>query len=393
MRPSLLILTSSFALGSIFSAPLCAQGLDLSLQTQYSLDILGPGGSAFDDSTGSLWVSDGAGPAGSAVPPGTNRVLEVDPFTGTTKSVFLASVIPGLIDGPDAVALHPGTGDMFLFNADGGDAAGRVTQGGALVQSFPSGHNITGAAFCADGSLRVVRAFVSPPTLWEFDTASGQLKNPLPLVGTSDAIMAADFDPATGNILLSAPSSRTLLEVDPATGQILSATDVSPWVGNSGPTSLSFNADGSYLFLGNAYSHAPNRMRVLKRCLPASWSVYGQGYPGTLGVPAISASSAPVIGTSTSVQIGNSAGVNTMALVIAGGSQVLVPGGWGGSLLVAPQAMAALLAPTTGLTLPWVIPPDPSLCGLCVFAQALLADAGAPAGVSNTAGLKLILGN
>lgn len=54
--------------------------------------------------------------------------------------------------------------------------------------------------------------------------------------------------------------------------------------------------------------------------------------------------------------------------------------------------MAVLPVPPAGLTLVWAIPPDPALWNVTVFAQALLADADALAGISNTAGLRLFLG-
>ncbi len=128
-------------------------------------------------------------------------------------------------------------------------------------------------------------------------------------------------------------------------------------------------------------------------CAAAAATEYGAGFPGTLGVPGL-ASSAPVIGASVTVTLGNSVGTTTNALLFLGFSAVDVPGFWGGSLLAAPDAAIALpVVPVAGLPLAGTIPNVTALCGTKVYLQALEVDAGAAAGASSTRGLELRLGS
>lgn len=123
----------------------------------------------------------------------------------------------------------------------------------------------------------------------------------------------------------------------------------------------------------------------------ASWSSYGSGLAGTLGVPALVASAAPVIGTTIDVQLGNAAGVGALALLHIG----LVPAGLpakGGTLWLVPLLSVGFVLPAGGVALPLAIPADTALCGFPLYFQLTHLDAGAPVGVAFTPGLRLDFG-
>lgn len=126
---------------------------------------------------------------------------------------------------------------------------------------------------------------------------------------------------------------------------------------------------------------------------PASWSNYGAGHPGTLGVPSLTLSALPVMGTTPSVQIGNSLGVSVLATAVMGLGQTALPTGWGGTLLVDNILLTeTFVADAAGTDMPLELPDDPGLCGLPLNIQVAEFDPGASLGISFTRGLALVLG-
>lgn len=126
---------------------------------------------------------------------------------------------------------------------------------------------------------------------------------------------------------------------------------------------------------------------------PGSWSNYGQGWPGTLGIPAYTCSANPAIGTSFDVVIGNSSGEAALAYLLLGFQSATIPTNLDGSFELVPLSVFPLVLPQAGLTVIAVLPPDPALCSLPVFTQVIQVDPGASKGVSFTQGLNLILGS
>ncbi len=124
----------------------------------------------------------------------------------------------------------------------------------------------------------------------------------------------------------------------------------------------------------------------------ASWSNYGAGLAGTLGVPGLSLSAAPKLGTSVDLQLGNSRGATTPAVIVLGPAPAFLPTGWGGALLVAPSFSFALSVPAAGVALPASIANVSALCGHAAFLQAFESDSGAAHGVAETRGLEVHLG-
>lgn len=126
----------------------------------------------------------------------------------------------------------------------------------------------------------------------------------------------------------------------------------------------------------------------------ASWSNYGSGWAGAQGVPTITPSANPVLGTSISIAISNSTGTTTTdGLVLIGATEANVPTTKDGTLLVDPYLFLPVLLPPAGLTLDGVLPAyDPALCGIELDLQAIELDGQASRGVSFTPGLRLVLG-
>jgi hypothetical protein len=125
---------------------------------------------------------------------------------------------------------------------------------------------------------------------------------------------------------------------------------------------------------------------------PASWSNYGTGFPGTLGVPALTASANPVVGTSFQIDIGNSLGGWTVALVLIGAGLSNAPTNDGGTLLVDWNVIVPLAMPPAGDAWFVDLPDDPTPCGIVAFLQVVEFDAGAQYGVSFSQGLELDVG-
>jgi len=240
-------------------------GASLNLSLDKIIDIsalnLGSiGGAAFDASSGNVWISD----AGFD----TNLVVEINPATELVVSSFNASAIPGLGSGPDAIALHPVTGNLFLFSVFGESEAGEVTQAGALVQEFTTVPNAGGATF--NGSNELIISDEDDGMLSRVNQVTGALETFVPLVGYSDRVSGLTYDPFTGNLFAYGDATDELLELNPATGQVLNTTDVSGFLSSSNfPTGITFNASGDKIYLGRGNGGSgPDDLIVLNRIIP-----------------------------------------------------------------------------------------------------------------------------
>ncbi len=153
---------------------------------------------------------------------------------------------------------------------------------------------------------------------------------------------------------------------------------------------VTFYSDATNLVAGD--TNGANDIFVHHVCLPASWSNYGTGFPGTLGVPSLTAQGDPVLGATLDVDVGNSTSTSTLAYLLVGYSEAATPLRKGGELLVIPVFTIVIALPPSGTTVSEDIEDDEALCGLEFFAQTFLLDAGAAKGQATSAGLKLILG-
>ena len=185
--------------------------------------------------------------------------------------------------------------------------------------------------------------------------------------------------------------------LDAAGGQVA-------YVNGSGPTTFTFGATGVYtLFIAAHNWESTGWYTASLAC--RSWpfvpcdtvarsSNYASGVAGTNGVPTLTTSAPPVIGTSIDLQIGNCSGTTTTVLLLTGLSSAVDPfTGYSGNILVAQPTVTALYpVPPAGTTLTFAIPNSPLLRGLAVPAQTLVIDAGAPFGVALSRGLMVLLG-
>ena len=124
----------------------------------------------------------------------------------------------------------------------------------------------------------------------------------------------------------------------------------------------------------------------------SSWSNYGDGWPGTLGVPTFTASAPPAFGSSLTLDIANSNGFFTIGLLFIGLGQADLPTNLDGTLLVDFRVIEVLVLDPTTTSIPITVPRDDDLAGLSVFLQTVEEDAGATQGFSFTQGLQLTIG-
>jgi len=125
---------------------------------------------------------------------------------------------------------------------------------------------------------------------------------------------------------------------------------------------------------------------------PASWSNYGSGWQGTLGIPTFTAQSDPGIGTNCSVALGNSLGASTPGLLLLGLAPASISLPSGATLLVAAPIVVPVVVPATGLVFAGDIPDDVALCFLELFLQGVELDPGAVGNLSFSPGLELEIG-
>lgn len=172
-------------------------------------------------------------------------------------------------------------------------------------------------------------------------------------------------------------------------------------IGDSYSASPSITGDGRFVaFASYAGNLVPNDANgtgdafLFDRSVnqSAQWFNYGVGWPGTLGIPGLTASGNPVFGTTINFDVGNSLGANTPGLLFAGLGRVSIPTSAGGTLLVDVLLTSPIVVLAGGDSLPATIPSDWSLCGVEVDLQVLELDPAASRKISFTPGLALVLG-
>ena len=127
----------------------------------------------------------------------------------------------------------------------------------------------------------------------------------------------------------------------------------------------------------------------------AAWSLYGNGTPGPLGLPQLTLSARPVLGTQVQGTIVNSTDTDSLGCFLVG----VAPVGMlfqGFELLVAPTMEVPFVSPANdgmapdSTTITWNVPGDAALCGAVMYAQAILFDP--VSGLSSSRGLRAQLG-
>lgn len=125
---------------------------------------------------------------------------------------------------------------------------------------------------------------------------------------------------------------------------------------------------------------------------PAMWNNYGSGWAGTLGVPSLTASGDVTPGGAVAVAIGNSAGVDTAAMLFVGVGAASIPTNAGGTLLVDASFTQVVPLAAAGLTLSSTLPNDANLYCTDIDMQVLESDLGASKKISFTRGLRMHIG-
>jgi len=124
----------------------------------------------------------------------------------------------------------------------------------------------------------------------------------------------------------------------------------------------------------------------------AASSSYGSGLAGSLGVPTLGVAAPPLLNQPLDLQVSSSTGGWTAALLLIGTQSAQIPTRLGGDLLVVPLWTALVAVAPAGFDLFTEVPPDERFAAFDLYLQALEIDAGAPHGVSFTAGLDLQAG-
>jgi len=124
----------------------------------------------------------------------------------------------------------------------------------------------------------------------------------------------------------------------------------------------------------------------------ASFQNYGAGTAGTLGVPSLSLSGPPSLGSSFELLIGNSLGLPTHACLLIGSAPMAMPTIYGFELLVNPKRVRPVFLDTTGASLPMSLGTSITLCGTHHYLQLVHLDPAAPGSVAATQGLEIVIG-
>jgi sugar lactone lactonase YvrE len=197
-------------------------------------------------------------------------------------------------------------------------------------------------------------------------------------------------------------------------GDVAQRTLLASFANNSGPPSIQLSVNGTKLYftssltgnlvevdadtgansevipagtLGNAIA-----ITVIGTGHSASWANYGSGLAGTHGVPFFTSQSDPVLGSTITLDLGNSYGQPTTGLLILGFTQASLHTGLGGDLLLIPALLVPISFSYGANSYIGTLPSDPAYNGFELDLQAVEADPGAVEGFSFTQGLQLLLG-
>ena len=347
--PSNTLLVSNFFSATVLEFDSAGNGSVLYDKNSGLVGPFGENGLAFD-SLQNLYVSDYA----------LEEIFEF-PAGGGAPSVF-ADPGDGIVE-PDGLAFAA-SGDLFVANRDGRnvlliDSSGNATVFDSLSE-LPYSIVLRG-----NGDLYI--ATDSAGHVYRYPGADASQRQLLASVANAKLNPALQIGLDDQTLYYTSGGAGNLVTIDADTG---SMNEILPT--NSLPGGVA--------------------IAVYRPLLPASWTNYGSGFPGTNGVPSFTASQPPILGTMTTLDLANSLGQPTVGLIFVGFTRIDLPSSWGGDLLVDP----ALTLPVTfsyGFdSFDWNVPNDYVLAGVTIDLQSIEADPGAAKGVSFTAGLELVLG-
>jgi streptogramin lyase len=334
----------------VFSFDSAGNGTVIHDKSDGLVNPFGENGIAFA-ANGDLYISDFGG----------NKIV-LFPAGGGAASTF-ADTSDG-IGNPDGLAFAA-NGDLLVANRTKYNVLRIDPQGNATVFDTLSDDPFTivvrdnGDVFAATFNNHEIYLYpggdATQRTL--FLTFSGNQGNPV-----------LQFGPDQTKLYFSSHITGNLVEIDADTA---AWTEVIPKGGLAGATSIAF--------AGNRHT--------------ASWTNYGTGLPGTQGVPFFTSQADPVLGTTITLDVGNSYGQPTSGLIALGFQKASLHTGLGSDLLLIPALLVPITFSYGSDSFAWSIPNDPALLGLEIDLQAVEVDPGAVKGVSFTQGLELVLGS
>jgi Tol biopolymer transport system component len=313
-----------------------------------------------------------------------------------------------------------GMADLYLRDRSTGvtelvdvDAAGKAAKNGAIGNSslsadgrfvaFPcDSENLLGPAF-GYSQILVRDRQSGTNTIVSVDSlgAPGNSFSSSPAI-SADGRFVAFRSSATNLVAGDTNGQYDVFVHDRATG-VTSRVSVDSFgiQGNDRSYLSSISGDGTvvafYSYATNLVPGDSNRLEDVfvheRGPYDATWSNFGAGFPGTGDVPSFMSRIDPVIGTTITLDLGNSWGEYTVGALFVGFEKTTLPTSWGGDLLVVPVIMQLVGLSPWGTSLVGDIPHDESLRGCAIELQVIEVDPGAAKGVSFTRGLELMIGD
>jgi sugar lactone lactonase YvrE len=335
---------------------------------------------------------------------------QVYEFDSSGNGTVLYDGSSGLVGpfGENGLAYDAG-GDLYVsdylgrqilrFPAGGGSATVFAGQGAGIA-------NPDGLAFAANGDLYVANRSSSKVlkidptgTVSTFDTPGG---DPYSIAIRGD-----------GDIYVAVSAAPPAIYRYPG-GDAAQRTKLASFANNTGNPSLQLSVDGTKLYFTSGGTGdlwevdadlgtkteviAPNTLgnaiaiTVIGAGHDASWANYGAGLAGTHGVPFFTSQNDPILGSTITLDLGNSYGQPTSGFLILGFQQASLHTGLGGDLLLIPALLVPITFSYGANSFAGTLPNDPALYGLELDLQSIEADPGAVKGFSFTQGLQLLLG-
>lgn len=331
-------------------------------------------------------------------------------FVGDTNGDGRADLAIG-----SRVTANGSAGTMHLFAWDGTMARERWSVSGVELGGGIDGNKFAGGAdFDGDGVPDVIADEASPTDRARvFSGATGavlstfvggagdrtgggaKLVPDLNGDGVADVLLGARLDGSqarwNGRVSVrSGRDSRRLRQVTAtgADGVFGRDVDLLADVSGDGFPELLVGASGAS---GTVRSMGAVHVIVGDPCL-ASRLDYGAGLAGTLGLPTLAGRTDPILGASLWLDLGSSIATPTSAALAIGVTATATATPWGGTLLVTPLSVLALPLAAAGGSVSLLVPTAPFHCGHEVRLQLFVVDGGAPAGISESRGLRLRLG-
>jgi len=230
----------------LLSVPLRAEQLRLHFERTIDVTALGLqscGDVTFERTFPRIWISNGST---------GGRVFELS-TTGTLLSSFDPASIPGLDQGPEALAIALGiiNPPLVVLSSINENEGGRVAQGGTLLADYGTGVGAMGADFDMDGDLWIVTgtALGGRSVLRRIDVSTGAVLFSLPIVGTTSRAVDVAFDPLTNRPYVLFEETGIMSRVDLTTGILQESASLIPYVPHVGVGGFDFDRTGEFLYV------------------------------------------------------------------------------------------------------------------------------------------------